>query len=108
MKFSVGLQLTGTCAAFLDVRQHGVSYIQGGGGGRKKKESTDHSALLVREVDADGAAGLGVGHLAVVGGAALAGEALDQGRREARALEGGVLHSEAVAQGLPRSLEVLH
>lgn len=77
-------------------------------GRKRKKTRTHHSALLVREVDADSAARLGVGYLAVIRGATLARKALDQGRREARALERGVLHSEAVAQGLPRSLEVLH
>lgn len=75
---------------------------------RKKKTSTHHSALLVWEVDTDCAASLGVGHLAIIWGATLAGKALDHGWGKARALKRGVLHSEAIAQGLPCSLEVLH
>lgn len=69
---------------------------------------TDHSALLVGEVNPNGATRLGVWDLAVVGGAALVGEALDHGGREAGALKHRVLHAKAVAKGLPRSLEVLH
>lgn len=77
-------------------------------GRRLPPAQTHHSALLVGEVDADRAAGLGVGHLAVIRGATLAGEALDHGWGDAGALELRVLHSKAVAEGLPCSLKVLH
>lgn len=72
------------------------------------KHRTYHGALLVREVDTDGAASLWVGHFAVIWGATLAGIARDHGWGKARALELSVFHAEAVAQGLQCSLEMLH
>lgn len=72
------------------------------------EEVTHHGALLVWEVDTDGAARLGVGHLAVIRGATLTGKALDHGWGKARAVKLCLLHSEAIAQGLPGSMQVLH
>lgn len=72
-----------------------------------EKRTTYHSALLVREVDADSAARLWVGHFAIIRGATIR-IALHHGWGEARALEVSVFHTEAVAQGPPCSLKVLH